>query len=50
MSCIELVQIPVIPEDIYFTNEFTKVAELEEGNTSAAGLVRELLLRFSVPA
>ncbi|XP_054469557.1 codanin-1 [Anoplopoma fimbria] len=33
-----LFQIPVIPEDIFFTNEFTEVAKLEDGTTSAAGL------------
>ncbi|XP_031165955.1 codanin-1 [Sander lucioperca] len=33
-----LFQIPVIPEDIFFTNEFTEVAKLEEDITSAAGL------------
>ncbi|KAK9533940.1 hypothetical protein VZT92_009026 [Zoarces viviparus] len=33
-----LFQIPVIPEDVFFTNEFTEVAKLEDSNTSAAGL------------
>ncbi|KAG7510674.1 hypothetical protein JOB18_028145 [Solea senegalensis] len=33
-----LFHIPVIPEDIFFTNEFTKVAQLEESDTSGAGL------------
>ncbi|XP_034419531.1 codanin-1 [Cyclopterus lumpus] len=34
-----LFQIPVIPEDIFFTNEFTEVAKLDDGGTtSAAGL------------
>ncbi|KAK5857706.1 hypothetical protein PBY51_010933 [Eleginops maclovinus] len=33
-----LFQIPVIPEDIFFTNEFTEVAKLEDGITSATGL------------
>ncbi|KAL6105341.1 cdan1 [Pungitius sinensis] len=33
-----LFQIPVIPEDIFFTNEFTEVAKLEDSTTSAAGL------------
>nr|XP_040055597.1 codanin-1 isoform X1 [Gasterosteus aculeatus aculeatus] len=33
-----LFQIPVIPEDIFFTNEFTEVAKLEDSSTSAAGL------------
>ncbi|XP_034714445.1 codanin-1 isoform X2 [Etheostoma cragini] len=33
-----LFQIPVIPEDIFFTNEFTEVARLEEDITSAVGL------------
>ncbi|XP_026165082.1 codanin-1 [Mastacembelus armatus] len=33
-----LFQIPVIPEDIFFTNEFTEVAKLEDSNTSGAGL------------
>lgn len=33
-----LFQIPAIPEDIFFTNEFTEVAELENSNTTAAGL------------
>lgn len=33
-----LFQIPVIPEDIFFTNEFTEVAKLEDGITNAAGL------------
>lgn len=37
-----LVKIPVIPEDIFFTNEFTEVAKLEDGITNAAGLVSEL--------
>lgn len=29
----------MIPEDIFFTNEFSKVAHLEDSNSSAAGLV-----------
>ncbi|CAB1433750.1 unnamed protein product [Pleuronectes platessa] len=33
-----LFQIPVIPEDIFFTSEFTEVAKLEDGNTSSTGL------------
>ncbi|XP_070698902.1 codanin-1 [Pempheris klunzingeri] len=33
-----LFQIPVIPEDIFFTNQFTEVARLEDSSTSAAGL------------
>ncbi|XP_069008808.1 codanin-1 [Embiotoca jacksoni] len=33
-----LFQIPVIPEDIFFTSEFTAVARVEDSNTSAAGL------------
>ncbi|KAG7237992.1 hypothetical protein INR49_031346 [Caranx melampygus] len=33
-----LFQIPVIPEDIFFTNEFTEVAKLEESKISATGL------------
>uniref|UniRef100_A0A3Q3J5W0 Codanin-1 C-terminal domain-containing protein n=1 Tax=Monopterus albus TaxID=43700 RepID=A0A3Q3J5W0_MONAL len=33
-----LFQIPVIPEDIFFTSEFTEVAKLEDSNTSGAGL------------
>ncbi|XP_051251227.1 codanin-1 [Dicentrarchus labrax] len=33
-----LFQIPVIPEDIFFTNEFTEVAKLEDSSTTAAGL------------
>ncbi|XP_056250211.1 codanin-1 [Seriola aureovittata] len=33
-----LFQIPVIPEDIFFTNEFTEVAKLEDSNTSGASL------------
>ncbi|XP_037652423.1 codanin-1 [Sebastes umbrosus] len=33
-----LFQIPVIPEDIFFTNEFTEVAKLEDGITTATGL------------
>uniref|UniRef100_UPI0037E84750 codanin-1 n=1 Tax=Semicossyphus pulcher TaxID=241346 RepID=UPI0037E84750 len=33
-----LFQIPVIPEDIFFTSEFTEVAKLEDSITSAAGL------------
>uniref|UniRef100_A0A8D3B2K6 Codanin-1 C-terminal domain-containing protein n=1 Tax=Scophthalmus maximus TaxID=52904 RepID=A0A8D3B2K6_SCOMX len=33
-----LFQIPVIPEDIFFTSEFTVVAKLEEGTTSGVGL------------
>ncbi|KAM6969504.1 codanin-1 [Tautogolabrus adspersus] len=33
-----LFQIPVIPEDIFFTNDFTEVAKLEESITSATGL------------
>uniref|UniRef100_A0A665VAA8 Codanin 1 n=1 Tax=Echeneis naucrates TaxID=173247 RepID=A0A665VAA8_ECHNA len=35
-----LFQIPVIPEDLLFTNEFTVVAKLEDSNTSGSGLVR----------
>uniref|UniRef100_A0A672J234 Codanin-1 C-terminal domain-containing protein n=1 Tax=Salarias fasciatus TaxID=181472 RepID=A0A672J234_SALFA len=33
-----LFQIPVIPEDIFFTSEFTDVAQLEESNANAVGL------------
>ncbi|XP_061651342.1 codanin-1 isoform X1 [Phyllopteryx taeniolatus] len=33
-----LFQIPVIPEDVFFTSDFTEVAELEETNANAAGL------------
>ncbi|KAM9842817.1 codanin-1 [Aulostomus maculatus] len=33
-----LFQIPVIPEDIFFTGEFTEVATLEESDIGAAGL------------
>ncbi|KAK2826523.1 hypothetical protein Q5P01_020737 [Channa striata] len=33
-----LFQIPVIPEDIFFTNEFSEVAKLEDVNTSGTGL------------
>ncbi|XP_041669241.1 codanin-1 isoform X2 [Cheilinus undulatus] len=33
-----LFQIPVIPEDIFFTNDFTEMAKLEDNITSAAGL------------
>nr|XP_019967948.1 PREDICTED: codanin-1-like [Paralichthys olivaceus] len=33
-----LFQIPVIPEDIFFTSEFTEVANLEDGNKSSTGL------------
>ncbi|XP_028994327.1 codanin-1 [Betta splendens] len=33
-----LFQIPVIPEDIFFTNELAEVPELEDSNTSGAGL------------
>ncbi|XP_070776461.1 codanin-1 [Enoplosus armatus] len=33
-----LFQIPVIPEDIFFTNELTEVAKLEDSSTTAAGL------------
>ncbi|KAF3845188.1 hypothetical protein F7725_008351 [Dissostichus mawsoni] len=33
-----LFQIPVIPKDIFFTNEFTEVAKLEDGITNASGL------------
>ncbi|XP_029349400.1 codanin-1-like [Echeneis naucrates] len=33
-----LFQIPVIPEDLLFTNEFTVVAKLEDSNTSGSGL------------
>ncbi|XP_041809480.1 codanin-1 [Chelmon rostratus] len=33
-----LFQIPVIPEDIFFTNEFTEVAKLEDSSKTAAGL------------
>ncbi|XP_035024683.2 codanin-1 [Hippoglossus stenolepis] len=33
-----LFQIPVIPEDIFFTSEFTEVAKLEDGNTSSTAL------------
>lgn len=35
----ELAQIPVIPEDIFFTSEFTEVAKLEEGDDNSAELV-----------
>lgn len=34
----------MIPEDIFFTNEFTEVATLVESNTSATGLVSEIHL------
>ncbi|KAM9356166.1 codanin-1 [Pholidichthys leucotaenia] len=33
-----LFQIPVIPEDIFFTNEFTELAKMEDSNTNAQGL------------
>uniref|UniRef100_A0A673CJC6 Codanin-1 C-terminal domain-containing protein n=1 Tax=Sphaeramia orbicularis TaxID=375764 RepID=A0A673CJC6_9TELE len=33
-----LFQIPVIPEDIFFTSEFTEVAQLEDSCTSTTGL------------
>ncbi|XP_027130983.1 codanin-1 [Larimichthys crocea] len=33
-----LFQIPAIPEDIFFTNEFTEVAKLEDSSTTTAGL------------
>ncbi|XP_055016299.1 codanin-1 isoform X2 [Boleophthalmus pectinirostris] len=33
-----LFQIPVIPEDIFFTNEFTEVAHLDSSSPSAQGL------------
>ncbi|KAM3594797.1 uncharacterized protein V6R79_014388 [Siganus canaliculatus] len=33
-----LFQIPVIPEDIFFTNEFTEVARLEEDSIASTGL------------
>uniref|UniRef100_A0A3B4AD38 Codanin-1 C-terminal domain-containing protein n=1 Tax=Periophthalmus magnuspinnatus TaxID=409849 RepID=A0A3B4AD38_9GOBI len=33
-----LFQIPVIPEDIFFTNEFTEVAQLGSSSPSAVGL------------
>lgn len=36
-------QIPVIPEDIFFTTEFTQVAELDDSSATAAGLVSEIL-------
>ncbi|XP_068437178.1 codanin-1 [Clinocottus analis] len=39
-----LFQIPVIPEDIFFTNEFTEVAKLDDSATSAAGLDGILLV------
>lgn len=38
-------QIPVIPEDIFFTNEFTEVAKLEDGITTATGLVSEIFIQ-----
>ncbi|KAM3870947.1 LOW QUALITY PROTEIN: codanin-1 [Diretmus argenteus] len=33
-----LFQIPVIPEDIFFTSDFTEVAKLEDGSTNSQGL------------
>lgn len=33
-----LFQIPVIPEDLFFTSDFTEEAELEESSTSTQGL------------
>ncbi|XP_077588033.1 codanin-1 isoform X1 [Stigmatopora nigra] len=33
-----LFQIPVIPEEVFFTNDFTEVAALEESNADASGL------------
>uniref|UniRef100_A0A3P8P1R4 Codanin-1 C-terminal domain-containing protein n=1 Tax=Astatotilapia calliptera TaxID=8154 RepID=A0A3P8P1R4_ASTCA len=33
-----LFQIPVIPEDIFFTSEFTEVAKVEESDINVAGL------------
>ncbi|XP_056151832.1 codanin-1 isoform X2 [Lampris incognitus] len=33
-----LFQIPVIPEDIFFTSDFTDVAKIEDGSTSTQGL------------
>lgn len=44
-------QIPAIPEDIFFTNNLTEVAELEEGRMAAPGLVSKasLLIVFKSP-
>ncbi|XP_057716347.1 codanin-1 isoform X2 [Corythoichthys intestinalis] len=33
-----LFQIPVIPEEVFFTSDFTEVAELEDSNVNASGL------------
>ncbi|XP_068607900.1 codanin-1 [Brachionichthys hirsutus] len=33
-----LFQIPAMPDDVFFTSEFTKVARLEDGTPAAAGL------------
>ncbi|XP_076013891.1 codanin-1 isoform X2 [Genypterus blacodes] len=33
-----LFQIPVIPEDLFFTSDFSKLSQLEDSNTSGAGL------------
>lgn len=38
----------MIPEDIFFTNEFTEVAKLEDSSTTAAGLVSEILIQVVV--
>lgn len=38
-------QIPVIPEDIFFTSEFTEVAKLEESDDNSAELVSKTFHR-----
>uniref|UniRef100_A0A3Q3WJ50 Codanin-1 C-terminal domain-containing protein n=1 Tax=Mola mola TaxID=94237 RepID=A0A3Q3WJ50_MOLML len=40
-----LFQIPVIPEDVFFTSEFTDVAKLEDSSSTAAGLVSERMIQ-----
>lgn len=41
-------KIPAIPEDIFFTNEFTEVAKLEDSSTTAAGLVSEIFIPVDI--
>lgn len=45
---VVFMQIPVIPEDIFFTSEFTEVAKLEDSNTGSIGLVSKIIFVVSV--
>lgn len=43
-----LFQIPVIPEELFFTTDFAVAVELEESQTNVQGLVSKLEWLFSI--